>query len=832
MSARKRDHKKTEEELFTDREKFRDVFWNTLITNSENPVDSKCLTFYGNGGVGKTWLLKELDREVNAESHDNKDKYRTIYYDFETSTDIVVSLAHIRTKIYQKDPDYNMPYFDLALKRYIEITGSDIEVDFKTKHGENAHKIDTLFDVLSYIPGIGTVSKVYEMIKLGEKVADILMGKLKYKFTEKESIEKELVEILSRTTGDDLKELLVDYFFEDLCNGERDYSFIFFLDTFEKLTRDKQASNADTREKILGLIEDNIDYTVWILASRDKVFNDDSREYLVGDLSEADTIEYLKKAINLQMDTQESEEFAKRIFEITTGTPVFLDIFVEHYRRNRTNDINAYKDITKEKLVERYIKYLEDNEKTSLEIMSAMAYWKDKDYREVFDIVHNNSFSQYDRAYQSLINTNMIIKEGENRKFLHETVRKAIYDYDGYTVQNRQNTLDAIIELFEMRSKEKDVDAVYYKERIIQFLKHRKENGENLSEDQIKKICEAIKVINDPLRGISITHTNDFIDILEEQIFNDDNSTILSTKAKLLRYSGKYKDALKTYEKAYEKITEIIEEDNRESLGILYGIVRCYRSLGENKKALENNISVYEKSKEVLGDSDLDTIKAHSSLVACYMLCEKYEDALVNSKQVYEKSKETLGEGSKETLTALHYMAGCYRKLKRYEEALETNKQVYDKRIVLLGEKDPETLTSLNYVGKCYEGLKRYEEALNTHKEVYEKRKEVLKENHPDTLTSLSNIAQSYRKLGEYEEALKIHKEVYEKRKEILPNDHITTLKSYGSIARCYYDLGKYKEALDIYEYLGEKLMTAQGENELFKKEIKEMVKKLNEILK
>ena len=92
--------------------------------------------------------------------------------------------------------------------------------------------------------------------------------------------------------------------------------------------------------------------------------------------------------------------------------------------------------VERSELIQGSVVYLEDNEKTSLEIMSAMAYWKDKDYREVFDIVHNNSFSQYDRAYQSLINTNMIIKEGENRKFLHETVRKAIYDYDGYTVQN------------------------------------------------------------------------------------------------------------------------------------------------------------------------------------------------------------------------------------------------------------------------------------------------------------------------------------------------------------------------------------------------------------
>ena len=56
--------KKNAQQLFTDRDEPRKAFWDTLRKLEENPGSSGVITYYGEGGIGKSWLLRELKRNT------------------------------------------------------------------------------------------------------------------------------------------------------------------------------------------------------------------------------------------------------------------------------------------------------------------------------------------------------------------------------------------------------------------------------------------------------------------------------------------------------------------------------------------------------------------------------------------------------------------------------------------------------------------------------------------------------------------------------------------------------------------------------------------------
>ena len=794
---RKINRKKIEADLFTGREKYIDNFLDTLNKN-ENPADSKSLTFFGMGGIGKSWLLKSFNRLINDQSKDYKDKYITVFYDFEKYTDLVTSLANIRMEIYKKDPEFSMPYFDLTLKKYVEISGVGINVDFVTPQGDRAHNIETFFDVLSFIPGLNTLNSYYKLAKTGGEAAHILYNKLNYRFGDEQSIREELETIFSRTEADDIKRMLVDYFIEDLWNSEREYSIIFFLDTFEKLTRERNSSNNEAKQAFLRFIKDNIPFTVWVLAGRDAVFNDPTKEFSVNDFSRDETEEYLYKSIGLEPTTEENLELINTVYKITTGTPAFLDVFSEYYRNNPLFDRKDFENTTKDELVERYIRYLDSHQQNAIEIMSAIAHWRDKDYKEVFNLVHNNSFSEYDRDYEYLINTNMIIKEGEDRRFLHETVRQLIYKYDGFTKSNKENTIGAIAKLYNLRAKEvQDEESVYYKERIIQFLEHRIINEEELSNENVELISKAISLIHEKTQASSIIHTNDFIEVIEQYFDKMPfNSSLGFELGSLLAHAGRYDESIEIEKRVYEEFIQTLNDSDFRLLDCMCTIGTNHLAMGNYEEAFDILWNIYPKYRNSLGEEHFKSLACLNSLNQCLYNLGRFEESLIYSRDGYLICKEIFGDNDDITLSLLQTYALNLDALGEYEAALDYAKYIYDKCRETLGEYHPNTLNILNSLSNIYWNLKEYKESLKCSEECYEKMNICRGNDHIYTLQSLQNLGVKNASLEQFDKALECFSLAYEKVMDLYGNNKHLIMNIANNIGIVHMNLGDFENAI------------------------------------
>ena len=169
--------KKNAHQLFTDREEPRQAFFNTLRKLEENPGSSQVITYYGEGGIGKSWLLADLKRRIerlDSESEESqfadgfvfRGEYVPVVYNFETATDLIEVLCSLRYSIYLLKNDLSFPLFDCAIRRYKEITGKNLAPsnDGNSMLGRYEQYLETAGTL---IPQLGPFQAFYMLVKGG-----------------------------------------------------------------------------------------------------------------------------------------------------------------------------------------------------------------------------------------------------------------------------------------------------------------------------------------------------------------------------------------------------------------------------------------------------------------------------------------------------------------------------------------------------------------------------------------------------------------------------------------------------------------------------------------
>ena len=104
--------------LFTDREIYRDAFWKTY--DSLENGRSEVIYFYGVGGIGKSSLLEQIQREL--EEHGNKNY---VGYNFEKKEPKVCVLYDISRQLMKKYKKLQFPVFEHALVKYYNLIQED-----------------------------------------------------------------------------------------------------------------------------------------------------------------------------------------------------------------------------------------------------------------------------------------------------------------------------------------------------------------------------------------------------------------------------------------------------------------------------------------------------------------------------------------------------------------------------------------------------------------------------------------------------------------------------------------------------------------------------------
>ena len=412
--------------VFTDRLDARQIFSDTLKECSGHPDELNIISYYGIGGCGKSRLLEELKKSAGEKSY--------IYagYDFENGSDKLLVIDRLTRQLTKKGLSF--PLTRAAEIAYNQKIGVPIYV---------VKKKDLLDDPMlgimaDFIPGLSTAldyigkgKEIYSILKEYYQNVCVLWD------NDKEALDTKLKQI-SEMEDYHLLQYLPEYFRIDLqhnirafANKRKTLPVIIFLDSFENCVNTYQtdsiyeAADAWLRNDIIKRVPG----ILWVVAGREKsdwpekdAFFAEIRECGLSDFGIEDTVSYLTKA-------KIPSSLHYYLFRLTGGVPLLLDISVDtYYECKKRNGAVSLQDFgnTSEDLIKRFFKYMDEADRQLAIFLCYLVKWIDEDVRRYAKGVLGPGFEFAN--YISFLRHTIIIKDKEQRYYIHENVRRIIQE--------------------------------------------------------------------------------------------------------------------------------------------------------------------------------------------------------------------------------------------------------------------------------------------------------------------------------------------------------------------------------------------------------------------
>lgn len=806
--------KKNAHQLFTDREEPRQSFWNTLRKLEENPRSSQIITYYGEGGIGKSWLLNDIRRrlqQLDPEGNDSffddgfvfRGNYVPVYYNLETSTDPVEILCMLRYSLYNIDPKLAFPVFDCAIKKYKELTGRNL-ASGESSDSSLAMYENILDTAALLIPKLGPLNTFYGYVKKGFSTAKPFLSKIKDHFVRK-AYEECFETISDADTADDIRENIAEFFKTDLNMQERFFSIVFFIDTYEILT---YKTGLRTHRWLSEELAKETENTLWVFAGRNRIYQNYDNEHLIGDLSREDSEYYLREKAGI-----EDEAIVQKICEIAKGTPIFLDLCVQNYRNEGYPSIEEFRNFDKEQLLKRYVKYLSDGERLAIRLMSSMGHWTDEDYREVFNKIHNGSFSQYHEAYNKVVSSTMIEKDNEDRYFLHRAVRTGIYEDPDYPDEIKTASEDAMLELYADRAYSHS-DPVYYAERFIDLIESLAADGDYFNDEQYSSLAYGLIFLSEDLYAKGKASIESFYekikDCIKQLIFSVPSEAYIRLfLANAALYCTDYESAAKESRRAASLFRKLKGKNSRSTIMAERIFATCNLAKGRYNRGIEQLEECLKKFSEKYPDKDPDhdiaTVGISQLLLIVKGRLNKNDDDL--KKMLDEHIGKFGWEDGRTILTAQSY-AESLRIPGRFEEAAEISEKAYQASVKLMGKTHEYTILLLSMLAINLYDAGEKERGRKLSEEAYQTAIDELGED--DKLTGSIIANRGYMKYmdEEYTEALLDFRkalDIYEKYEGALETGEAATI--YTNAADIYRLVQNFETAANLYDLAGMILM-------------------------
>ena len=811
MKVRKQKDIPVANRIFTDREEPRAAFWKSYETYHQNMAegesDIRVLNYYGIGGIGKSRLLKQLMTELDERI--SKPKY--VYFDLNIHQESRAVLEALKNKL-SSAYGFNFPLFELGVYNYAKKIGEDANAPEIKAYIEKSPFLSVLFSVAGKIPVASTAAEILSYADKGFAYARTYL--LNHR--------KELVSIESKEATE-LYDYLPYLFAQDMTNNleEAKKPMVLFLDTYERVVNEMASVGEPLNNDLWvrgedGLVQ-NIPNVLWVIAGREKLkwerfdpeWNSALEQHILGNLGPVDSDSFLASA------GVGGAKLRKQLYELTDGTPVYLDLCVDRFHDMTAKGIvptienfgdNLYS------LIERFVRYMDDNKKDIVYVLACMQQWDDELITDIAgSVLANFSLSTYERVKDF----SFIIESGDGLYNIHQTVGSVLLNNCPETIKLR--TARKALEYYQKRLENKRVFEENYAEHLQQLIRF----GLMVHTDTMKLEKFYQEQVSERLNELGkagkVVHAEQMQEMLLEYTEENKESTfyaaLIRDQAFFARCRGQYQESLDLAEKSVKLYQNLLGENHLETISALSAMAAGWYFLRQYENALEIDILVLQKRREFLGEEHPETLNALNAFAATLSSLDREEEALELHVQIHAKRKNLLGEDHPDTIISMNNMAISLDNLGQYEKALDLKTQVFEKRWNLLRETHLSTLSAMSSLATTLNNIGRYEEALDLLNQVYEKRREILGEDHENTIYAKNKLANTLFSLNRYEEASNLYHQVYEKRKEILGEDHIDTVDAMCNVARILSELNRYEEELQFEKLIFEKRKKLLGVN-------------------
>lgn len=377
-------HDFTARRTFTDREGPRDRF-RTALRSVQNPDGYQVHMWYGVGGQGKSALLAEFVRMVEAErelapNRPSKLRIASATVDFGIASMRQVNEALLSLRLQLGQTAIRFPTFDTAFAQYVALTNPGASL--RDRHPELFLVENEVLDDLASIAKDAldffaeTASFALPGINLAYKYGIRLTGYAREWWERRGARE---LDGLDKLTADALLRALPRCLGADVCAalGEKNVRVILFLDTFEALWRERALKDAGASlvdEWVRSLVAE-MPGVLCIIAGRDRLqwsridpdWDDIINHHRLEELGEVDADAFLLHVPVLDGDVR------RRMIEGAHGLPFYLELQVDLYELRRragsTTDVAEFGG-THAQILTRFLDHLSPDDELLLRVAS------------------------------------------------------------------------------------------------------------------------------------------------------------------------------------------------------------------------------------------------------------------------------------------------------------------------------------------------------------------------------------------------------------------------------------------------------------------------------
>ncbi|KAK0627900.1 hypothetical protein B0T14DRAFT_451216 [Immersiella caudata] len=289
-------------------------------------------------------------------------------------------------------------------------------------------------------------------------------------------------------------------------------------------------------------------------------------------------------------------------------------------------------------------------------------------------------------------------------------------------------------------------------------------------------------------------------------------AALLHAAGAYLSSQGRWKEAEEMQHQGVELRTELLGNENVDTLQSMGNLAFTYHSQGRLEKAESMFQDVAEGTVRLLGEEDPLSLTCMGNLASVYQAQGKWREAEALETRVVNGREKTLGEEHPDTLVAMGNLASTLWNLNRLQETERLERRVMEVTVKVRGGEHPLALTAMGNLASTYRSQGRWSEAEELEVQVVEASVRVLGREHPETLSSMGNLSATYRNQGQWDKAESLEQQVLEISKRVLGEDHPETLTSKGSLATLYRNQGRWQLAASLDKEVLEARIRVLGE--------------------
>ncbi len=814
------------ESEFVDRIEPQKTFWENYDKIS---AESATIVFYGEGGIGKTRLLKELSREFNPEIQNLAQEVAYAHYDFENIFDTRTILLSIK---YQLDKQgFTFPLFEIG-NFYYSLKIENLNADDLPKIKKFVDKSQVLrgittgidFVMLGASMGMSTTVAVFSMIS--KKIFEWLITR---------KLKAEILRRFKVAIDDDapntIYELLPELFALDIKGyfenaNHRKKALVMFLDTYEKLASEakmiyeERVRDLWLRGAVSGIMS-IVPNTLWVICGRTNLqWNFAHADIPVQSVKLAALSENDSKAL-LEKSGVENSNLRDGIAKLTQGSPIFLTLCLDIYRAYLDSHNGDEPDISKfaagrEKVVNRILKYMDAQTQETIKFLCALNFYTDDIACEIGDkaIVFNDTIYEQTKIFSFIHSEEIIIDD----------FTATVYTFDK-TIQADllPNCSERLIKKIKKFANEYFNEALpklpstggefifnlmYWTKLLARYIEP---NDADFVEQYSENISAYVSKLMDFAKFDDIQNV---IGVYFAKVINFDETDTTAhalfefETARLKFAQGLYQESADYSKSAYEKFLELTDEEEPQTLDAMAHLAISLNALGKYREALELQKNLLELYRDIFGDKNSKTVGAMHTLARIFANLGLYEQeieigskALALEEKVLENYRENFGGRNTKTISAMHNLAASLNNLElheRYEEALKLLEKVLKFYRKNRGEKHPDTILATQNLITTLNHLGRYEESLELQKQVLNYYAETFGDKHPRTIDAMNNLAAILFNLERHTDEIELRQKILELYREILGADHPKTLHAMGSLAISFSSSGNFDKSIKL----------------------------------